>query len=223
MVAWSHSVMDSYETCPWRHYLTKVTKEVKESQSAEMAWGNQVHQALEHRVKKGTPLPANMVQYEKIAAPLHAKAWSDGVVVQVEGKMAINASFEPRTYFAKDVWCRAITDLTLVRGPKALVIDYKTGNPKPNSSQLRLTAAFTFHHYPDVQQIRNTFLWLKTGETTDETFVRSQIGEIWSEFLPKVERLEKAIADDNWPKKPSGLCKNWCPVPHSRCEFRSGR
>jgi hypothetical protein len=223
MVAWSFSVLDSFETCAWRHYLTRVSKEVVEGQSPEMLWGNQVHKALELRVKNGTPLPANMVQYEGIAAPLYAKAYAPGVQVQVEAKMAINASFKPTTYFAKDVWCRAITDLTLVKGPNAMVADYKTGNPKPSSAQLRLTAAFTFHHFPDVQRIQNAFLWLKTGTTTVETFQREQIGEIWNEFLPRVARLEAAFAENKWPKKPSGLCNRYCPVPHARCEFRGGR
>jgi len=222
-MAWSFSVLDSFETCAWRYYLTKVKKEITEKQSPEMLWGNQVHKALEERVKSGTPLPGNMAQYESLAAPLYTKAWSPGVQVQVEGMMAINASFQPVRYFAKDVWCRAITDLTLIKGRNALVIDYKTGNPKPNSAQLRLTAAFTFHHYPDVQRINNMFLWLKTGEPTQETFERGQIGEIWGDFMPRVARLEQAIAEDKWPKKPSGLCNKWCPVPHSRCEFRGGR
>lgn len=225
MVTWSHSVLNSFETCEWRHFLTKVSKEVKETQSAEMAWGNQVHQALEHRVKSGKPLPGNMVQYEPMAATLYAKAWEPGVQVQVEGKMAINASFRPVTYFAKDVWCRAIADLTLIKGSRALVIDYKTGKPKLDRSQLTLTAAFTFHHYPDVETVSNTFLWLNNADAppTKEVFTRDQIGEIWSDFIPRVQRLEQAIREDKWMKKPSGLCNKWCPVPHSRCEFRGGR
>ena len=61
------------------------------------------------------------------------------------------------------------------------------------------------------------FLWLKDKAVDKEHFKRSDIGAIWSRFLPRVERLEKAVKDGDFPPKPSGLCKKWCPV--TTCEF----
>lgn len=226
MVAWSWSVLDSFETCAWRHYLTKVTKEVTEPQSQEMAWGNQVHKGLENRVKSGTPLPGNMVQYEPLAAKLYATAWSPGVTFDAEQRMALSSNFQPVSFFAKTgpaVWVRAITDLSIYRGDTALVIDHKTGNPKSETAQLKLTAAVTFHHKPEIQTIHNAYLWLKTGEVTRETYTRADVPAIWQHFMPRVQRLEIAHAENKWPKRPSGLCKNYCPVPHARCEHRGSR
>lgn len=223
MVAWSFSVLDSFETCGWRHYLTKVVKEVSEQQSEAMAWGNQVHKAMENRVKFNTPLPGNMSHWAALGDSVAAKAQQPGVVVEAEQKMALTAQYTPTTFFAKNVWVRAITDLTLIKGNRALVIDYKTGQPKPESAQLRLTAAFTFHHHPEVTHIKNSFLWLKTGGMTTEDFTLLDVPAIWQEFLPRVQRLEQAFVEQKWPKKPSGLCNKWCPVPHSRCEYRGGR
>lgn len=217
-IAWSFSVLESFETCPWRHYLTRVTKEVHESQSAEMAHGNRVHKSLEDRLMQGTPLPADLRHYEGFAQRMADAA--KGGVLEAEQKMAINARFQPTRFFANDVWARGITDVTIVKKTKALIADWKTGNPKPNSAQLRLTAAMTFAHKPYVETITNTFIWLKTGEVTREDYTKADIPAIWQEFMPRVQRLEIAYAETKWPKKPSGLCRKWCPVPLSKCEYR---
>lgn len=218
-IAWSHSVLESFETCAYRHYLTKVTKEVVEGQSAEMAAGNHVHRALEHRVKNGTPLPAD-VPYEGIATRLLKAAV--GGKIEAEQKMALDANFNPVSFFSKQpaVWVRSITDVTITKGDRALILDYKTGKPKHNSEQLKLSAVVTFHHLPWIKEITNSFMWLKTGEVTKDKFTREDMPAIWQGFFPRVQRLEIAYAENKWPKKPSGLCKNWCPVPHSKCEHR---
>lgn len=220
MVAWSYSALDSFETCPWRHYLTKVSKQVTEPQSEAMAWGNLVHKALENRLKVRAPLPGNMVQWEPIAASLDKLAYSPGAKLEAEQRMALTEAYQPTTYFAKNVWVRAITDITITKGDKAFIGDYKTGAPKPESAQLRLTAAVTMHHKPYVNHVTNAFIWLKTGEITKETFTREDLSTIWQEFTPRVHRLDLAIRNNDFPKRPSGLCRKWCPVPHSMCEHR---
>lgn len=220
MVAWSFSVLDSFETCPRRHYLTKVAKTVSEPQSEAMAWGNKVHKALELRLKTRAPLPSDMVQWEPIAARLDSVAYSPGATLEAEQKLALSEQFQPVSFFAKNVWVRAITDLTITKGEKAFIADYKTGAPKPESAQLRLTAAVTMHHKPHVNKVTNTFIWLKTGETTVEHFTRDDLPTIWQEFAPRVQRLDIAHKEHKWPAKPSGLCRKWCPVPHSMCEHR---
>lgn len=216
-VAWSYSSLTAYETCPKRYYLTKVSKEVKEPQTEATLWGNQVHKALEYRVGKGQPLPESMSMFEPIAHSIAIKRDS-GSKIECEQKMALTKSFTPTTWFAKDVWVRGITDVTLTKGNVAVVLDYKTGKKTPNSQQLKLTAAMTMHHKPWVDTVINSFIWLKTGETTQEVFTRNDIPEIWQEFTPRVNRLESAMAEDKWPARPSGLCRKWCPVGKKLCE-----
>lgn len=216
VVAWSHSVLDSFETCAFRHYQIKVAKKVVEGQSAEMAEGNNVHKALENRIKLGSPLPEQYAAYEKIATRLEKAAV--GGQIEAEQKMCLNQNYAPVSFFAKDAWVRAITDVTITKGANAFVGDYKTGKPKVDSSQLRLTAAVTFQTKPWINKITNTFLWLKTNTVTTEHFTRDDAPTIWREFAPKVQRLEIAYAENKWPKKPSGLCREWCPVPRHLCE-----
>jgi len=212
--AWSYSQLTSYEDCPRRHYLTKVSKQVSEQQSEEMLWGNRVHKALEMRVKIGEPLPLSMTEYEPIAQKIIDAAGDK----TTEQKVALNKDLEPCTYFAKDVWVRGITDITIQNDSKVVILDYKTGAPKPNSAQLRLSAGITFAHMPYVETITTGFLWLKTGGTTTETLTRDDVPGIWQEFYPRVQRLEHALDSNQFPPKPSGLCRKWCPVGRSLCE-----
>jgi hypothetical protein len=221
MVAWSFSVIDSFETCAWRHYQTKVVKQVVEQQTEQMLHGNRVHKALEKRLLTSSPMPADLAHLDGFAASVKRRA--EGGRLFAEQQMALSEKFQPVSWFSKNppVWVRAITDFMVTHGDKALVGDWKTGNPKPESAQLRLTAAVTFHTYPYINKITNTFVWLKTGEVTKEVFHRDGVPALWQEFMPRVQRLEEAHATDRWPKRPSGLCKKYCPVPSSKCEYRN--
>jgi hypothetical protein len=212
--------LNAFETCAWRYYQISVIKEVTEKQSPQMAEGNRVHKALENRIKDRTPLPDDLKIHERIVIRMEKAAEGGNIVA--EQKMALDENFQPVSYFSKNppVWVRGITDVTIERGDKAAVFDWKTGKRDPVTAQLRLTAAMTFAHRPHINEIRNAFLWLKTGEVDPETFHRKDVASLWQEFLPRVARLEAAHATDRWPKKPSGLCRDYCPVPHSKCEHR---
>lgn len=219
MVAWSYSALNSFETCAYRHYKVSVKKEFREAESEPMRYGNRVHKAFELRVKDSAPLPNDLARHEPMMQRLLASAV--GGVAEAEQRMAINAHLHPTAYFAKDVWCRGITDLTITKGDKAFIADYKTGQPTPESAQLRLTAAMTFAHKPWVKTIYNTFIWLKTDSiSTPEVFEREDLATIWQGFAPRIQRLELAHQENKWPKKPSGLCRKHCPVRD--CEFHGG-
>lgn len=216
-VAWSYSALNAFETCPKRYYLTKISKQVVEPQTEATLWGNRVHKALEDRLVKRTPLPETLVQFEDIAKSVVDR--SAGGKLEAETKMALTQNFKPTTWFAKDVWVRGITDFTITKNDKVFIGDWKTGKPTPESAQLRLTAAMTFAHKPAIKTVVNSFVWLKTGGHTTEVFTRDDVPAIWQEFMPRIERLNNAVAENKFPPKPSGLCAKWCPVGKKLCEF----
>ena len=216
-VAWSYSALDAFETCPRRYYLTRVSKQVKEPQTDATQWGLRVHKALEVRVDKGIPLPETLKQYEPVAASIVAHR-EKGAVIRCEQKLSLSKSFKPTTWFEQTTWVRAVVDVSIERGNKAVVLDYKTGKQKEDSAQLRLSAAVVFAHKPAIEKITCGFLWLKDGANTTETFTREQVPDIWNEFLPRVQRLESAMEKQQFPPRPSGLCRAWCPVGRKLCE-----
>lgn len=212
--SWSYSALTSFETCPRRHYLTKVAKLVIEPQTEALLWGNEVHKALELR-QKGSPLPAKFEHFEPVTQMLMSK---HGKKV-IEAKFAIDASFRPVGWRDPTTWCRAVVDTGVVGVKSAFLGDWKTGKRKPESDQLKLSAAIGFAHYPYLEKIHTAFIWLKEKKVDTEVFTHEQVGDIWNDFLPRVKRLEAAHQTNTWHPKPSGLCGKWCPVTKKDCEF----
>lgn len=215
---WSYSSLTSFETCPYRWYLTRWAKKVEEPQTESTLWGNRVHKALEERVKQNKPLPEDMEKFEPIVQTLID--FGKGAQVECEQKLAINKNFQKTGYFDHDVWLRSIADITITKGDKAFVGDYKTGKMAnvPDSDQLALNSAVIFIHKPWVKSIVNAFVWLKERTISKEVFHREDLPAIWNKFLPRVRRMEQAIELENFPARPSGLCRAHCPCtqcPHN--------
>jgi hypothetical protein len=212
---WSHSSLTSFETCAWKHYLTKVKKEVSDPPGEAAKWGTTVHKYLEDHVKTGEPLHEDV----KYLSSMVEKITSSKGEKIAEQQLAITPGYAATDWWDKGAWARAIIDVTVINGSKAVTLDYKTGKRKVDSDQLKMSSALLFAHYPDLTKITTGFLWLKDGKMDTAVFHREQIGEIWASFLPRVRRLELAFENDKWPKKPSGLCRQYCPVGKNRCEF----
>lgn len=213
--AWSYSALTAYETCPRRFELTRVSKKVVEPQTEATLWGNQVHKALELFAKGEKPLPEDLAKYERYVKKIQSY---EGKRV-VEERIALDKNFRPTKWMAKDVWVRGIIDIGVVGPEKAYLLDWKTGKRKVDSDQLMLFAALAFAIYPWIEKVTTGFIWLKSGEFDKEVFTRDQLPEIWNVFMPRLKRLAHSYEDNKWTPKPSGLCKNWCPVGKANCEF----
>lgn len=213
-LAWSYSSLTAFETCPWRWKLTKRTKEVKEPQTAATLAGNEVHKALELHIEGKQWLPEKYRAY----VPLVERIKQGPGQVSAERKFALTADFKETTYFAKDVWLRGVFDVE-VKQPKAItVLDWKTGKRKPDADQLKLFAASAFKLYPYVERVDTGYVWLKDKKLDKETFTRDQSPDLWREFVVRVQRVQHAVDTDKFPKQPSGLCREYCPVGKRLCE-----
>lgn len=214
MPPWSYSALTAFETCPKRYYLTKVAKKITEPPTDATIWGNKVHGCLEARLRNGTPLPDYLKPYETLVKKIAAR---EGKCI-VEERMTLDRNLRPTTWQAGNAWCRGIIDVGVVGSDRATLLDWKTGKRKPESDQLKLFAGFAFAHYPWINTVNTGFIWLKENKVDKETFTREQVGHIWTEFIPRVKRMELAYSENKWPAKPSGLCRSWCPVG-AECEF----
>lgn len=211
--AWSYSKLKNFETCPKRHWHIDIQRDVKEEESEHLTWGNYAHKALAERLSKNTPLPNDLTKFEK---------WAERILstpgdIMVEQKLAIDKSFGQCSWFGPQAWYRAIGDVIKVNGPVALVGDWKTGKILEDSVQLALAAACVFAHYPEVMAVRSEFIWLKHDASTRETFKREEMATFWRGLWPRIETLKQAHEKQEYPPKPNGLCKRWCPVvkcPH---------
>jgi len=88
-----------------------------------------------------------------------------------------------------------------------------------DADQLRLFAGVEFKINPRVDKVQTGYVWLREKKVDKQTFEREQATEIWAEFAQRVARIEHALKTDTFPKKPSGLCRSYCPVGRKLCEF----
>lgn len=100
------------------------------------------------------------------------------------------------------------------------LITHNTGKRKADFTQLNLFSAALFAQHPELEQIKQTYLWLKTNQHDSETMARSGVTTFWQKMLPRVQRMEYAYANDQYFEKPSGLCNGWCY--HPTCQYRKG-
>ncbi len=211
--SWSYSKLKNFEACPKRHFHIDVQKDVKEEESEMLAWGNVVHDRLAKRVSKNEPLPPELVKFDKWAERIQATPG----VIHVEQKLAIKKDFGACKFFDREAWFRAVGDVIKINGQVALVADWKTGKIVEDSVQLALAAACVFAHYPEVMAVRSEFIWLKHDASTRETFKREDMAAFWRGLWTRIETLQHAHENDEFPAKPNGLCRRWCPVtkcPH---------
>jgi hypothetical protein len=211
--AWSYSRLKNFETCPKRHYHYDIAKDVHEPESEQLRAGNDLHKHFEDRLKRRAPLPLGYTQYE----PLLAKIVDAPGVLSTEGKLAITGDFQPSAYFGKQVWFRTVVDAIKVNEEIASIFDWKNGKPKEDITQLQLMAATVFVHQPQVERIKAGLIFVTHDHVETAEFVRGDQAEIWSEILPRVRVMQRAVQKQDFPPKPSGLCRNYCGV--KSCPF----
>jgi hypothetical protein len=213
---WSYSKLDGFETCAKRYYNYSVApyeQRVKDTDTDNIKWGNEVHDALRDAIKGGKALPEYMVPYQP---------WVDRVLsgpgeLFVEQKYGLTHDLSPCPYFAPNFWYRGIADVVRIDGPVGLAIDWKTGKPKEGSVQLGLMALCLFQHYPRLTVVRTEYVWLNedpnTPEaTTTKVFRRSEMPEFVAKLLPRVQKLQWAHDTSTFPPTPGGLCVRYCKV-----------
>lgn len=209
--AWSASSVDAYTTCPKKYYHLRVARDVQDFPPSDaVIAGRELHKAFENAVNLDEKLPATYAHYQGLVDKIKALPGEK----LAEYPFQLDEFHEPCE--KRGAWTRGVADLVVKRGKEAIIIDYKTGKRKP-SEQLALYAAYAFAYWPEIQKVHTAFIWLKTKEMDKKTYLRENMAEIWQSFLPAVARMRNSYETNEWPARPSGLCRNWCPC--KECKF----
>jgi hypothetical protein len=213
--AWSYSALTSFETCPKRHYHLRIAKDVREAPSEAQNYGLGVHKAFELRIRHGATLPVHLQKFEGLCQKI--TEWNGEIQAEVE--WAVNSSWAPTAWFAKDTWLRVKADLLGTAAPRALIVDWKTGKVQDDDAQMRLNAMMGFVQLPDVDEFVTLFAYTKHDVLSKPVrHHRQDLPRLMEEFRPRVERFEKAYYAYDFPPRPNGLCRRHCPVsscPHN--------
>ena len=211
---WSYSSLSSYETCPRRFYITRISKLVTEKQTEATIHGNEVHKALENYVGNKAPLAAKYESYRPIADKIRMAPGKK----LLEYRFGLTKALTPTTFFASDVWVRGVLDVCVIQGITGTILDYKTGKRKVDADQLKMFAGAALASWPYLESVKTGYLWLQTNQLDQQEFTQADKPLIFQEFAARVRRMEMSEKNDDWPANPSGLCREWCPVGRANCE-----
>ena len=215
ILPWSYSSLQQYETCPRRVKIIKIDRLLKEPMTEATIWGNEVHKAMELAVKGTNALAPRFTSYQPIVDRLRATPGA----IEAERNFALTASFAPTDYWAPDAWVRGKADVTITRAKTGFLFDYKTGKPKEDIDQLNLFAAVLLAEKPHLERAYTGYIWMANNRVDGATVEREAVPIIWQGFSSRVARMVRSAERDDWPPRPSGLCKDYCPVGKSNCEF----
>ena len=112
---WSYSSLTAYETCARQYKLLKIDKVVPFKETEAIKHGNEVHKALELRLKDKVPLPEKYMQYESIAVKL------DKPGVFTEQEIALTRNPVPCGWWDKTCWTRGKIDVGIKNGDGVLL------------------------------------------------------------------------------------------------------
>jgi hypothetical protein len=207
----SYSSIKLYENCPYRYFRQRVLKDVVDEGGEASKYGERIHEYLEHRLKSNKMLPQDVAHYEPLCASVE-KIAQDGQLL-IEHELVLTNNLTPTGWWDADAWLRSKLDILVLNGTLANVMDWKTGKRNADQFQMQLFAAQVFKHFPEVDTVKTSLVWLKTMEMDTETYYRGQVNEIWADVMRRIQRIYTSLEHDNWPMKPSGLCR-FCPARH---------
>jgi hypothetical protein len=221
VTAWYYSSIKTFDQCPKKYYHLKVAKDVKDIPGEAAVYGTMVHEAAEHFIKNGTPIPDKFAFIKPTVERLAAIDGDKHCELRL-GVSKTDTGYAPTTFFGKDVWWRGIVDLVVIDGAKAYMVDYKTGKNAryADPKQLDLMAGALFVHYPELETIKSALLYVVSNELIPKTHTRDKMGMYLSVFEDELERLEGAELSGVWNPKSGPLC-GWCPVVE--CEHHRPR
>ena len=208
----SFSRLSTFEQCPAQFDYLYVSKRVANQSNEHSEYGDRVHKVLEAKGKGELDVGALSVEEKNTLerwGPIVDRITSQSGDKYFEHQMAVNRDLTPVGWFDSDVWIRSIADVLVVDGATAYCLDYKTGKIKENPTQLQLFAAMVFWHFPQVETVKTSFIWLKFDEVTNAKYERRFLGALWSALEPRFTKVQDVIELGVFDTKPSGLCP-WC-------------
>ena len=220
--AWSYSAFSRFKTCPKQYEQINVLRNVKDSYNEASQWGARAHVELANALRfRRLPKDSSL---QSMASILKAMWAIDAKILGVEEKQAFSRDWMPLSdFFHPDTWVRVVFDCYIVRNDdpsKGIVLDWKTGKPKQDLTQMYLYAKALMSMYDYVDVVNVVIGWVQISDIEKQTVTRKQVDFWWENRMSKdIEAMEAAYSVGEYEPKRSGLCGKWCPVTSKHCPF----
>lgn len=198
--------------CPRSYYHQYIAKDTVRTTSEAAAYGSEMHEFIDGAVK-GTKEFSE--RYEFLRPIVDSVKNASGKVVTEYG-LAFKSDWTPTTWEDRSSWLKGKSDLTIFHPtePKVMIKDWKfAGKVEPHKYKLEMDmfALLHFKKHPEIETISTGLVWLKTlGPESRSIYHRENLGELETEIVSKIERIEEAVETENFKTVRSGLCNGYC-------------
>lgn len=211
-VSGSHSRIEAFKQCPKKFYHQSVAKgadKVAYVQSEEAKTGDTIHKLLDANLKHGTSFP---VDYAARLEPLAAAVKQGPGTLYSEVELTVDRNLTPCGSRDWDrAYIRMIVDVLKIDGTTAWGGDWKTGKRNFDESQLALSAAGIFVHFPQVDTVATSYIWIGEKDIDKpKVYTRDQLDALWSEPLQWMNRIQEAKRTNSWPARPTKFGPPFC-------------
>lgn len=203
----SHSFLATYERCPKQAYHKHILKDIPFEETKAIKWGNEVHKALELAINENKPLPTEMGKYAK-----YLSALGDGCTAELS--LGITSEGHPCDFWDEACWFRGKLDVLKLNGDAGFILDWKTGRPWEDPSELERHGILAMVHFDYLNRIVGAYAWLKE-DRIGKTYELNPTKTV--KQLVHLDTQIKQLADEGkeWPARQNPLC-GWCPIKDCR-------
>lgn len=217
--SWSYSRLADFDPelggCPRRYAANSFYCTVPYSESEAQKLGNRGHKACEQALKgERVDEPEFLTDAGKYIN-LFAKQRDLGAKVLAEQEITLTENMQLTSWFAKDAWFRMKLDVTVEKDRALKYYDWKYGaKVKDAVDQLKICCGALSVAKPHIENFTGKLIWTKHSTVTGGCeMTRAEAQAVWAETLGRVERMKEAWRTENFPGRPSGLCKWGGPNP----------
>lgn len=194
----SYSALKAFGTCPRQYEALYLLRSVKRGPSPALEKGIEWHEALEHAVKRGAPLPKHLHPWQSLADRLRAAG------AQAEVKLAIDREGKPCDFWDRNAWLRGAIDVDA----GTLLVDWKTGKVYPDPFQADVYVALKRATQPKLK-VDFHFVYLEHKKVVTLKPNQDAADRVRT-YIARVEQAE------TFPPRPCFACR-FCPV--TDCEY----
>jgi hypothetical protein len=211
----SFSSLNTYlNVCPHQYQHRYVLKMPFEGNEATRR-GTAVHEAMEHRIGRGTKLPKEHAHYETFAVTFD-KYEESAYTLRVEQQLAVDREGDLVDFFSPKAFFRGKLDLSLVSPDyeHAYILDWKTGRPWEAPLELQTGAVLLEAAHVNLKSIYGQFAWLREGKM-GKIHNLTDTDKTWDKIVTASMQIAADTAAGHFEKRPGPLC-GYCPV--KKCE-----
>ncbi len=158
----SFTLVNEFDNCPHKAYHRYIAKTVPFQKTDAMVYGDDVHKAMERRLKEGKvmtgPHERTLDKAHKYCSLLDDIGNKD-YPVRVEYFIGIKIDGSACAWDADGVWFRGKADVGAIVPQQGWLIDWKTGNKREDPFELECQAMLLHAHHPNVASWIGEYFW----------------------------------------------------------------